>query len=97
LPNLSKFRETWQSNRNSDERPDQHLDPLRDSFSALKKEFADDSLIVSQIDRQIKLGREWYEELLADEPEKERPERTLTAADPKYTLPPQARIIFVRR
>lgn len=94
LPNLSKVRETWQSNRNSDERPDQHLDPLLDSFSALKKEFADDSLIVSQIDRQIKLGREWYEELLADEPEKERPERTLAAADPKDTLPPQARLIF---
>ena len=94
VPNLAKVRETWQRNRNSDERPDQHLDPLLDSFSSLKKEFADDPLIVSQIERQIKLGREWYEELLADEPEKERPERTLAAVDPKVTLPPQARVIF---
>lgn len=94
LPNLAHVREAWQRNRNSDERPDQHLDPLLDSFSALKKEFADDSKAVSQIDRQIKLGREWYEQLLADEPDKERTERSFAEIDPQDTPPPQARGIF---
>ncbi|MBB6144110.1 hypothetical protein HNQ77_002062 [Silvibacterium bohemicum] len=94
LPNLATVRETWQRNRNSDERPDQHLDPLLDSFSALKKEFADDSAAISQIDRQIKLGREWYEQLLADEPDNARAERSLAEIDPQDTLPPQERGIF---
>lgn len=94
LPNLANVRETWQRNRNSDESPDQHLDPLLDSFSALKKEFADDSVAISQIDRQIKLGRKWCEQLLADEPDNERPERSLEEIEPQDTPPLQARGIF---
>lgn len=94
LPTLADVRETWQQNRNSDESPDQHLDPLLDSFSALKKEFADDPSITAQIEKQITLGRQWYEELLAAEPSDDRPERILAAAELNETLPPQSRVIF---
>lgn len=94
IPRLAEVRESWQENRNSDESPDQHLDPLLDSFSALKKEFANDPSISDQIEKQITLGRRWYEELLAETPNQERPERNLDAADTNDTLPPQSRVIF---
>jgi hypothetical protein len=94
LPSLANVRETWQRNRNSDQRPDEHIDPLLDSFSALKKEFADDAATVSKIDQQIQLAREWSEKLLADEPENERPARSFGEVDTLDAPPPQTRGIF---
>ncbi len=94
LPNLASVRQTWQRNRVSDQRPDEQLDPLLDSFSALKKEFAEDPAVVSYIARQIQIGREWCEELLADEPDNERPKRNFDELDPQDSPLPQARGIF---
>jgi hypothetical protein len=94
LPNLANVRETWQSNRNSNQRPDEHIDPLLDSFSALIKEFANDAATVSKIDRQIQLAREWSDRLLAEEPEDERPARSFGDVDSQDVPPPEARGIF---
>jgi hypothetical protein len=94
LPNLANVRETWQRNRSSDQRPDEHIDPLLDSFSALKKEFAADPATVTKIDREIQIAREWSEKLLAEEPEEERPARSFGEVDSQDPLPPQARGIF---
>lgn len=94
LPSLANIRETWQNNRDSDQRPDEHIDPLLESFSALKKEFADDAAIVSKIDFEIQLARDWSQQLLADEPDDKRPARTFGDVDSADTLPPQARGIF---
>lgn len=94
VPSLANIRETWQNNRDSDQRPDEHIDPLLESFSALKKEFADNAAIVSKIDVEIQLAREWSDQLLADEPEDKRPARSFGDVDSQDTPPPQARGIF---
>jgi hypothetical protein len=94
LPELANVRETWQRNRNSDRRLDEHIDPLLDSFSALKKGFIDDAATVSNIERQIQLAREWSEKLTADEPDNERAARSFGEVDLTEAPPPTARGIF---
>lgn len=95
LPNLATVRQTWQNNRTSDQRPDEYIDPLLGSFSALKQEFADDPAIVGKIDRQIQLAQEWSAEILAEEePKQERPARAFGDVDPLDNPPSLARGIF---
>jgi hypothetical protein len=62
IPKLGDVRRTWQINRSSDQNPDECLDPLLESFSALKKEFDDDPAIGSRIESEIQLGRAWIAE-----------------------------------
>lgn len=41
LPRLDDVRRDWQSNRDSDQSPDEHMQPLLDSFETLKKFFGE--------------------------------------------------------
>jgi hypothetical protein len=93
LPRLAEVREHWQENRDSEERPDECLEPLLDSFKALKEEFAEEPTIVSSIDEEIRLGQEWISNHL-DDGKEERPDRAFGEVEPSTPLPPQERDIF---
>ena len=96
LPNLGDVRRTWQSNRNSDQSPDECIDPLLESFSALKEEFADDPAVTSIIDNEIQLGRAWIAEQTEDDPKEERPARSFgdVESPDNPPVPAQTRGIF---
>jgi hypothetical protein len=94
VPNLADVRRTWESNRSSDERPDSYMEPLLDSFSALKKEFADDPDILSTIDREVELAQGWVSENMPDDADKERPARAFGDVDTTEQPPAQLRGIF---
>jgi hypothetical protein len=81
IPNLGDVRRTWQSNRDSDQSPDDHIEPLLQSFSALKEEFADDPATINKIENEIQLGRVWIAEKTEDDPKPERPARTFGEVD----------------
>jgi Restriction endonuclease len=93
LPRLASVRERWQDGRDSEERADECLQPLLDSFKALKEEFADEPAIVSNIDGEIRRGEEWISNHL-DEGEDERPDRVFGEVEPSAALAPQERNIF---
>jgi hypothetical protein len=90
IPNLGDVRHTWQSNRSSDQRPDEQMDPLLESFSAMKQEFADDPEIVSKIECEIQLARAWITEKTEDDPKEDRPARTFGDVESPDNPPPQA-------
>jgi hypothetical protein len=96
IPNLGDVRRTWQINRSSDQSPDECLDPLLESFSALKKEFADDPAIIGRIENEIQLGRSWIAEETEDDPKEKRTPRTFGDVDSPDNPPElaQARGIF---
>jgi hypothetical protein len=94
LPNLADIRRTWESNRNTDQAPDEHIQPLIDSFSALKQEFAEEPAILAKIDHEISMTNQWIAKILEGEPPKDKPARTfgdLDAPEPDQT---QSRGIF---
>lgn len=93
LPRLAEVRERWQENRDAEERADECLEPLLDSFKALKEEFADEPAIVSVIDEEIRLGKEWISNR-QDDGKEERPDRAFGEVEPSTMLPPQERSIF---
>lgn len=93
MPNLGTIRRNWQSNRNSDQRADEYLQPLLDSLSSLKERVADDATLVVLIEREIALGRDWIAERLDDDP-RERPERKFGDVDVMTEPPLTARSIF---
>jgi hypothetical protein len=90
IPNLGDIRQTWQNNRDSDRSPEECIEPLLDSFSALKQEFADDPEIIDNIDREITLAREWIAEKTDDDPKEDRPARTYGDVDSPDNPPAQA-------
>ena len=96
IPSLGDVRLSWQSNRSSDQRPDEQMDPLLESFSAMKQEFADDPEIVSKIENEIQLARAWIAEKTEDEPKEDRQARTFGDVDSldNPAPQPQARGIF---
>jgi hypothetical protein len=81
VPNLADVRQTWQSNCGSDERPDEHMDLLLESFSGLKAEFADEPAILTKINRQIELARDWIREQMDENPKEVRPARRFGDVD----------------
>jgi hypothetical protein len=94
VPNLGEVRLTWQGNRDSDQRADEYLEPLLDSFSALKEEFAEDPEIVSSIEREIEQAKEWIAEKTTDDPKEDRPPRVFGDVEASDHLPVQQRGIF---
>jgi hypothetical protein len=94
LPNLADIRRTWQSNRNSDQAPDEHMQPLVDSFSALKQEFADEPAILAAINKEVQSIEQWVAEKIESEPKTDRPARTFGDVDTPDLLPVQARGVF---
>ena len=94
LPNLSDIRRTWQSNRNSDQAPDEHMQPLIDSFTALKQEFADEPAMLANINKEVQSIEQWVAEKIENEPKTDRPARTFGDVDTPELLPAQARGVF---
>jgi hypothetical protein len=90
IPNLGDVRRTWQSNRDSAQSPDECIEPLLESFSALKEEFAGDPAIVSRIENEIQLGRAWIAEKTEDDPKEERPARTFGDVESPDNAPVRA-------
>jgi hypothetical protein len=80
LPRLGVVRVTVQSNRDSSEPPDEHMQNILESFSTLKKRFSDDADAVSIIQRETDLANEWIAE--TEPPEPKRAPRTLGAVEP---------------
>jgi hypothetical protein len=94
VPKLSDVRWTKQSGWRSDQSADEYMDPLLDSFSNIKEEFADDPAILATIDREIELGRDWIADNLDENPKEETPARLFGDVDsPDYPVGP-VRSIF---
>lgn len=94
LPKLGNVRREWEFNRSTDQRPDEYLEPLLQSLSGLKEEFADDPAILKAIDREIELGRNWIAEEMDKDPEEERPARRFGDVDSPDYLGISTRSIF---
>ena len=94
LPNLGGVRRTWESNRSSDERPDEYMQPLLDSFSALKQEFAGEPAILREIDRQIQLAELWISEHMPEDSDESRPAHSFGNVDASDHPSAQVRGIF---
>jgi hypothetical protein len=77
LPKLRDVRYDWESNHDSDNSADGHMQPLIDSFSALKNEFADEPEIVNEIDQQIQFAEQWIAEHSSDDSIGDRQKLTL--------------------
>lgn len=94
VPKLADVRQTWQSNRSSDQRADEHMEPLLSSFSALKEEFAAEPEILSDIDREIERMKEWMSENKPDESKEDRTSRVFGDVDAQDLPPVQLHGIF---
>ncbi len=94
LPNLAQVRGTWESNRNSDEPADEYMQPLLDSFSALRKEFADEPANLSNIDRELQRVQQWISDHMANNSKEDRPTRAFGDVDTLDRPPAQVRGIF---
>lgn len=62
IPNLRNIRSGWQSNFNSNGRPEDHIDPLLDGIKSLKKHFEIHSEIVSILEKEKQHIEEWIDE-----------------------------------
>ena len=94
LPNLAEVRGAWESKHDSDEPADEHMQPLIDSLSALKEEFADEPAILSNIDREIQHVQQWVSDHMADDSKEDRPTRAFGNVDSLDRPPALVRGIF---
>jgi energy-coupling factor transporter ATP-binding protein EcfA2 len=94
LPKLSDVRYDWQSNHDSSSEADGYMEPLIDSFKALKVEFVDEPEIVDEIERQIQFAEQWIADHTADESRPDRRSLTLGEADNSRVQPNTTRGIF---
>lgn len=70
------------------------MEPLLESFFAMKHEFAEDTRILSTIDQQINLAREWIAEKMNENPKEERPARRFGDVDSPEHPDAPARSVF---
>lgn len=91
LPRLADVRREWQCNRSSGLDPDEHMQPLLDSFRILKKRFGADAHAAKLIDVEIQFTEEWVAGNTPEEPE--RSPRTLGNVETPEK-PQSARSIF---
>jgi hypothetical protein len=94
IPRLPDVRQSWQSNRTSDQDPEEHIGPLLESLKALKQEFVADPSLEKKIDTEIALARQWIVEETEEAPKTDRPPRTFGDVDSLDQPPLQARGIF---
>lgn len=80
LPKLADVRRNVQSDHDSSQSPDEHMQSVLESFGTLKKQFSEDEDAIKIIDREIDLANQWIAETEPLEP-KVSP-RTLGAMDP---------------
>ena len=79
LPRLDDVRREWQSNHQSDQSPEDHMQPLLEAFETLKAMNDDDETAVEKIDRETAHVQEWVSEHMADDSD-DKPERRLGEA-----------------
>jgi hypothetical protein len=70
LPRLDDVRIETQHNYQSSEPPDEHMQPLLESFETLKRLFGDDVHAAKIIERETRLTNEWIAENEPEEPER---------------------------
>lgn len=75
LPNLAEVRLNWESYYDSGHDAEEHMQPLVDSFSALKDELANEPMILAEIDRQIEKIKDWISEQTDESSREDRPPR----------------------
>jgi hypothetical protein len=80
LPKLADVRGNAQTNHDSSQPPDEHMQDILESFSTLKKRFSEDDNVIKIIDRETALANKWIAETQRPEP-KVSP-RTLGAVEP---------------
>lgn len=68
IPKLGAVRTTAQSNHDSSESPDEHMQNVLESFNTLKKRFSEDADAVNIIQRETDLANEWIAETEPSEP-----------------------------
>lgn len=91
VPNLNGLRRKWQKNQPHDERPEEHLQPLLNSFETLQSVFADDDIAMDYIRRESEGAQQWIAENTEEEPD--RGPRVLSVAETE-PQPQSARSIF---
>jgi hypothetical protein len=67
LPRLHDVRWDWESNHDSGLSPDDHMQPLLDSFETLKKLFSNDETAVKIIERESQHAIEWIGEHMPED------------------------------
>jgi hypothetical protein len=72
LPRLDDVRSDWQSNHDSDQLPDEHMQPLLDWFETLKMHFGDDEEAVRIVEREAEHAAAWIAEHMPEEPDTKR-------------------------
>lgn len=70
LPKISDVLHYWQGNFRSDDSAEDYIQPLLDSFQALKKEFAGDLYTETAIEEEMELAQEWITEKTSELSEK---------------------------
>jgi hypothetical protein len=80
LPKLADVRRTVQSNHDSSDSPDEHMQNILESFSTLKKRFSEDEEAVKIIERETDLATQWIAE--TETPEPKVSPRTLGTVQP---------------
>ncbi len=70
LPRLDDVRRTLQSNHNSDEPAEEHMQPLMESLDTLKTFFSEDETAAKLIERELRQSKDWIEEHTSEEPKK---------------------------
>jgi hypothetical protein len=80
LPKLADVRMNVQSNHDSAVLPDEHMQNILESFSALKKRFSEDEDAVKIIERETDLANEWVAE--TEPPDPKVSPRTLGTVEP---------------
>ena len=95
LPKLPRIRRNWQSNHDSQQQPEDHMQPLIDSLRALKSEFAAEPSVLHKIDEEIALAEQWISETGAEGgPPQSRPPRVFGDVDGHDQPVVQERSIF---
>jgi len=85
IPNLDNVRVNVERNHDSSDPPDEHMQDLLDTFSTLKKQFAEDRGSLMIIDREIDLVNDWVAETEPPEPKiSPRTLGTVNASDEKH-------------
>lgn len=68
VPRLGEVRRKWESEHRTDDPPEDHMQPLLDSFDVLKRCFGDRENATKIIDREIQRTNEWIAEHTPEEP-----------------------------
>ena len=92
IPKLDDVCSDWQDNHQSEDSPENHMEPLLDSLSALKKLLADDKDAVQAIERETEKTNEWIAEHVPDDSD-DKPRRSLAGEDTREMVR-QDRSIF---